>query len=194
MRRRSRERHFEVRGDPLGEHCLGGNARAAVQLGGDEGIEAAEGSREREYLLPELLKIGWGADSTAAERTGSLAAFNYRMVEVVMMLMLPLLAISLAIPPKRSTSALGVFLAIVMVVTYHKINQYAEAIGSLGKIDPLIALWTPFVLFAALVGWMFYTIAYVPDGQPIGGLERVAGKVGKWIVRRIPGRRPEAQA
>ncbi|MFS2021865.1 LptF/LptG family permease, partial [Massilia sp. CT11-108] len=87
------------------------------------------------------------------------AAFHFRVVEVATMFLLPLLALALGIPPKRSTSALGVFLAIVMVVTYHKINQYAEAIGSLGRIDPLIALWTPFVLFAALVGWMFYTIA-----------------------------------
>ena len=46
-----------------------------------------------------------------------------------MMLLLPLLAIALAIPPKRSTSALGVFLSIVMVVTYHKINEYAESVG-----------------------------------------------------------------
>ncbi|MFC3581739.1 LPS export ABC transporter permease LptF [Sphingomonas hylomeconis] len=152
------------------------------------------GQRNLELTLPELAQIGRNPAATDDLRDTSRAAFHFRVVEVATMFLLPLLALALGIPPKRSTSALGVFLAIVMVVTYHKINQYAEAIGSLGRIDPLIALWTPFVLFAALVGWMFYTIAYVPDGQPIGGLERVAGKVGKWIVRRIPGRRPEAQA
>src|SRR3546814_17023236 len=81
-------------------------------------------SAEREYILPELLKIGWNDGETRARRDASQASFNFRLVEVVMMVLMPLLAVSLAIPPKRSTSALGVFVSIVMVVAYHKINQY----------------------------------------------------------------------
>ena len=49
-----------------------------------------------------------------------------------MMLLVPLLAVALAVPPKRSTSGLGIFLSIVLVVTYHKVNQYAEQMGALG--------------------------------------------------------------
>jgi lipopolysaccharide export system permease protein len=66
----------------------------------------------------------------------------------------------------------------VMVVTYHKINEYAESMGSLGKIDPFFALWIPFALFAALIWWMYHTLAHKPGGQPIGALERVFAKVG----------------
>src|SRR3546814_11643353 len=75
-------------------------------------------------------------------------------LEVATMLLLPLLAVSLGVPPKRSTSALGVFLGIVMIVSYHKVNQYAADIGGLGRLDPLIALWVPFLIFAALILWM----------------------------------------
>ena len=57
-----------------------------------------------------------------------------------MMLLVPLLAVALAVPPKRSTSGLGIFVSIVFVVTYHKVNQYAEQMGALGRVDPLIAL------------------------------------------------------
>ena len=68
----------------------------------------ARGGEAREYLLPELFELGWREDDVAdATRVEGQAAFSYRMVEVVMMLMLPLLAVALAIPPKRSTSALG---------------------------------------------------------------------------------------
>ena len=81
-----------------------------------------------------------------------------------------------------------------MVVTYHKINQYAEDIGSLGRIDPLIALWVPFLMFAGLVFWMYRQVAYVPGGQPIGGLERAAGKLGKLILGWLPGRKRKAAA
>ena len=53
-----------------------------------------------------------------------------------MMLMLPLLAVALAVPPKRSSSALGIFVGIVIVVAYHKVNQYAEQAGAQGRLDP----------------------------------------------------------
>jgi lipopolysaccharide export system permease protein len=139
------------------------------------------GGKEREYILPELLRIGWGKDVSAQVRNETRASFNYRMVEVVMMLLLPLLAVALAIPPKRSTSALGVFVSIVMVVAYHKINEYGQAVAALGRVDPLLALWGPFVLFAALIVWMYWRVAYVPGGQAIGGLERFAASAGKWL-------------
>ncbi|MXO74950.1 LptF/LptG family permease [Altererythrobacter aerius] len=155
----------------------------------------ARGDAEREYILPELLRIGWGErQTTDAQREGSQASFNFRLVEVVMMLLMPLLAVALAIPPKRSTSALGVFVAIVMVVAYHKINQYAEDVATLGRIDPTIALWTPFALFAALILWMYWRVAYVPGGQAIGALETGFAKVGKTFRRLLQrrGRRTAA--
>jgi lipopolysaccharide export system permease protein len=105
--------------------------------------------------------------------------FHFRMVEVAMMLLLPLLAVALAVPPKRSTSGLGIFVSIVMVVTYHKINQYAEQMGAQDRVDPVLALWSPFAFFAVLILWMYWTIAFKPGGQPIGALERVFSKTGK---------------
>jgi lipopolysaccharide export system permease protein len=142
----------------------------------------ARGDQSREYLLPELLELGWRDDNVAAiKRVEGQAAFNYRIVEVVMMLMLPLLAVALAIPPKRSTSALGVFVSIVMVVAYHKVNQYGQEVATLGRVDPLLALWGPFAVFAGLIGWMYYQVAFVPGGQAIGALESVYAKLVKWI-------------
>jgi len=105
------------------------------------------------------------------------------MVEVVMMLLLPLLAVSLAIPPKRSTSALGVFVSIVLVVAYHKVNEYGQDIAELGRVNPYLALWGPFVVFAALIVWMFYRVAFVPGGQAIGALESAYAKIGKQVKR-----------
>jgi lipopolysaccharide export system permease protein len=95
--------------------------------------------------------------------------------------MLPLLAVALAIPPKRSTSALGVFVSIVMVVAYHKINEYGQAVAAQGRIDPILSLWGPFVLFAALIVWMYWRVAYVPGGQAIGALERASAVVAKRV-------------
>ena len=151
----------------------------------------ARGDAQREYILPELLRIGWGDRQTSREqRDGSQASFNFRLVEVVMMFLMPLLAVALAIPPKRSTSALGVFVAIVMVVAYHKINQYAEDVATLGRIDPTLALWAPFALFAVLIVWMYWRVAFVPGGQAIGALESVFAKLGKRLRRLWRRREP----
>jgi len=152
----------------------------------------ARGDAEREYILPELLSIGWNQKAPDIKRDASQASFHFRMVEVVMMLLMPLLAVALGIPPKRSTSAIGVFVSIVMVVAYHKVNQYAEDIAALGRFDPVLALWIPFGLFAMLILWMYYRVAYVPGGQAIGALETWFAKLTKRLRKLF--RRGERQS
>jgi len=152
------------------------------------------GGRNGEMTIPELVRSGHTETNPKLARAQSRAEFHFRLVEVATMLLLPLLAVALAVPPKRSSSALGVFLSIVMIVTYHKVNEYAEALGSLGKVDPLIALWVPFLLFAALIWWMYRTLAHKPGGQPIGALERSADKAWQAIRRRFGARRPRVAA
>lgn len=148
------------------------------------------GEADREYVLPELLRIGWNKGLPEDVRVKSQASFNYRMVEVVMMLLLPLLAVALAIPPKRSTSALGLFVSIVMVTAYHKVNEYGQQVASLGRVDPTLALWGPFVIFAVLIVWMYWRVAYVPGGQAIGWLERGTDVVIKRLRRLFARRQP----
>jgi lipopolysaccharide export system permease protein len=149
---------------------------------------------DREKTIPELVVIGRNAETPQKLKDEVRANFHYRMVEVVFMLLLPLAALAFAIPPKRSTSALGVFLSIIFIVTYHKINQYGESVGALGKIDPIFALWGPFLVASALVLWMYHVIAHRPGGQPIGALEYAFGKLGKQIVRLLSLRRRRAPA
>jgi lipopolysaccharide export system permease protein len=98
-----------------------------------------------------------------------------------MMLMLPLLAVALAVPPKRSTSSLGIFLSILIVVAYHKVNQYAESIATKGNVNAVVALWVPLVLLSALIVWMYHVLAHKPGGQPIGALEWFFAR----LVRRL---------
>lgn len=145
------------------------------------------GNEEKELILPELVSRAYGGKAeTPKDERAARANLHFRLVEVVMMLMLPLLAIALAIPPKRSTSALGIFIGIVMVVTYHKINQYAESAGSQGRLQPELALWLPFLAFVALILWMYHVIAHRPGGQPIGALEAAFAKIGKLVRKVLP--------
>lgn len=147
------------------------------------------GAENLEFTLPELARLGHTA-GTPEQREGTRAEFHFRIVEVATMFLLPLLALALGVPAKRSSSAFGVFLAIVMIVAYFKVNQYMEGVAVRGEVDPILALWGPFILFAALVIRMYYIIAYVPGGEPIGALERGVAKLVKAITSRLPSRHP----
>ncbi|HEX6784218.1 MAG TPA: LPS export ABC transporter permease LptF [Sphingomicrobium sp.] len=153
------------------------------------------GTEWEEFYLHELWRMGYGGEgATHLKRMGAEARFNSRMVEIVMMLMLPLLAIALAVPPKRSTSGLGIFVAILIVVAYHKVNQYAEQTAAAGRLNPTLGLWLPLILLASLIYWMYHVLAHHPGGQPIGALERFFSIIAK-RVRQLMTRssaRPEA--
>jgi lipopolysaccharide export system permease protein len=151
------------------------------------------GNESDELYLHELWRLGYGGAATSPkQRIQAQAHFNFRMVEVVMMLLLPFLAIALAVPPKRSTSALGIFISILIVVAYHKVNQYAEAAGANGQLNPALALWVPFVLIAALILWMYHILAHRPGGQPIGALEWFFAKTAKYVRRTARAMPPAA--
>jgi lipopolysaccharide export system permease protein len=140
-----------------------------------------------ELTIPELVRNGYlGAMPDRAQSVAARAHFHFRIVEVAMMLMLPLLAVALAVPPKRSTSALGIFISIVMVVAYHKVNQYAEQMGAQDRFVPELALWLPFLGFSGLIVWMYHVLAHKPGGQPIGALERAFTKAAKSVRRLMP--------
>jgi lipopolysaccharide export system permease protein len=140
-----------------------------------------------ELYLHELWRLGYrGGARTQEQKLRAQAHFNFRMVEVVMMFMLPLLAIALAVPPKRSSSGLSIFISILIVVAYHKVNQYAEQAGAQGRLDPLLALWVPLVLLTAAVVWMYHILAHKPGGQPIGALERAATKAARMVRGLMP--------
>ena len=145
------------------------------------------GDESDELYLHELWRLGYGGGAANhKQQIEAQARFNFRLVEVVMMLMLPFLAIALAVPPKRSSSALGIFISILIVVAYHKINQYAGAAGADGRIDPTLGLWVPLVVLSAMILWMYHVLAHRPGGQPIGALERFAAKIASVFRRMLP--------
>jgi len=146
-----------------------------------------------ELYLNELYRLGYrGAAASREQQLSAQANFNFRIVEILMMAMLPMLAVALAVPPKRSTSALGIFVGIVMVVAYHKINQYGLSMGEQGRVNPVLALWVPFALLVALIGWMYHVVAHHPGGQPIAALEWAAAKTARRIRALFP--KPRAAA
>ena len=86
--------------------------RSADQPAGDRPVPPPRRHRVRRALPARAVarRLWRRAPDRRAEARRPRPTLNFRLVEVVMMLMLPLLAVALAVPPKRSSSALGIFL------------------------------------------------------------------------------------
>ncbi len=132
----------------------------------------ARGEGNLERTLPELGRTVFDAAAAPDVRRNASATFNRRLAQCLVMFVLPFLGVALAVPPKRSSSALGVFVSLIMLITFHKLTEYGERMASLGRVDPALAQWVPFAGFAALSVWLYYVLAYRPGGQPIGALDR----------------------
>jgi lipopolysaccharide export system permease protein len=149
------------------------------------------GEGNLEKTLPELGAMTFDRSASPESRRDASATFNRRLVQCLVMFTLPFLAVALGVPPKRSTSALGVFISLIALVTFHKMTEYGERMGSIGRVDPVLSQWIPFLVFIAMSVWLYRILAYMPGGQPIGALDRwfarigaaLSGLVGK-LVRR----------
>ncbi|WP_448586721.1 LptF/LptG family permease [Thermaurantiacus sp.] len=143
----------------------------------------ARGDATLELSIPELYALAHDRAASTEVRRQARATLNRRIVQCVVLFVLPLLAVALAVPPKRSTSALGVFLSVVVLVSYHKLTEYGERMAAIGRVDPVLAQWIPFALFSLGCLWLFHVLAERPGGQPIGALDRLLAGFGQRLGR-----------
>jgi len=145
-----------------------------------DGRFRTRGRDERELTLPEL----WYAllnpppRPRPAEIRGE---FHGRLVLIVSMLLLPLLAVPLALGggPRRQT--FSIILGLLVLIVYQKLLTFGEAMTSRNMASPWLALWGPFAVF--LVGGLllFRQVAFrVPDdrfAQWLSSLEDLIARV-----------------
>lgn len=131
------------------------------------------GSRTSELTLPELLRRSNGGASSDGARHSAVVELNGRLAQVALALVLPLLAVAFAIPPKGSGSAVGVIVVTVAIVAYERINEYAVRVGSLSRINPILAVWLPFAALCAFTVILFRAVSGVRDGCPVAKLQQL---------------------
>ncbi|MGB7405576.1 MAG: LptF/LptG family permease [Pacificimonas sp.] len=155
-----------------------------------------DGADDQEFTLPELYAAAGGRNGLEeANRRAIEANLHRRLVQVFVVFVIPLLAISLAVPAKRSSSALGVFVALIILVIYNEISETAERAGAAGDWPIVLSQWASFAIFTIMCMWFFYVLAYKPAGQPIGMLETAFDKLTKpirkltrWLRLKLRGR------
>ncbi|MBV7255225.1 LPS export ABC transporter permease LptF [Pacificimonas sp. WHA3] len=153
-----------------------------------------DGEDDQEFTLPELWQAsGAPAPELAAANQRAIEAnLHRRLVQVIVVFVIPLLAISLAVPAKRSSSALGVFAGLIILVVYNEISETAERAGASGDVPIAWSQWGSFAVFTIMCLWFFYVLAFKPAGQPIGMLEtafaqfaKPVKKLARWMRMRM---------
>ena len=163
----------------------------ATAFGGQGDDFRPRGEDEREMTLPEL----WGA---LGSRIGDIrpaeidAEFHGRVVRILSLPVLPFLAIPLALGRIRGQRSYGLVIGIGVLIGYHQVLQFGEALVDDGRIPGLVGLWIPYAGFCALSLWLFARAATrVPDPKGAPWLDRVIDTVTARIAARFR-RRPSA--
>jgi len=81
--------------------------------------------------------------------------------------LLPLLALPLGMASKRGQRAPGVVFATVALIVVHHALQFGESLAANGRAPAALAVWTPYVLFAALGLWIFRGSLAWPGDNPV---------------------------
>lgn len=122
--------------------------------------------------LTELLQRWRSRRASSEMRRAAFSELNGRLARSGIALLLPLLAVGLAIARDGADSSTGVLSGVLAIVGYEKLNQAAVTVewpqGS------LIAVWALFVCFALLSARVYWIVSRIPGGLALAVLERVA--------------------
>jgi len=135
-----------------------------------------------EFTMQELRQRQESQRLPMADRLAATGMFHRRLAQILVMFAIPMLALSLAIPPRRSTSAVGIFLGITLLLVFNEFNKFGQTLVANGQAGPGLAVWLPFGLFAALGCGLFWHLTSHVGGEPLAALSRLPRAVLRFIA------------
>lgn len=154
---------------------LGEDAYDAVQPRGED---------EREYTIPELWNLKDNPPE-GLERSRLLAEMNERLVRIASILVLPFMAVPLALSNRRSQRSSGVAVGVITLLAFNEALQQGVRMVRREQVEPLLGAWGPLLIFLLGSLLLFMDVAFrVPRYQGIGIVDRTTTLVGNLIERR----------
>jgi lipopolysaccharide export system permease protein len=134
-----------------------------IESGANEGFRA-RGEDERELTLPELWSLA-DAPPAGIERNEIISELHGRLTKMATILVLPLLAVPLALGGGRGGQSYGIGVGLLVLIVYEKLLQFGESMVEDGHFSPWLGLWLPFGIFTLLSCYLFYRAAMkIPKG------------------------------
>ncbi len=119
---------------------------------------------------------------------------NYRLVRALTVLFLPLLAIPIGLSSRRSPASIRIVAGIAMLIFYYQILQFGKQMAENGRLSSFVAIWIPFLVFAAGSTYAFYVANSRIGQDPFSALFGLIDTAWNWCHGRwralFPRRQP----
>jgi lipopolysaccharide export system permease protein len=156
------------------------------------GLFRPRGGDRREYTLDELWRLRQ-APPEGLRRTDIVSELNVRIVQSLSVMVLPFLAVSLALGRRRSDRIYGIAAGLLLLIGYNQCLDFGKNLVQGGKVGPELALWLPLLVFAAGSFYAFFRAAErVPRAFEVPGSHWLA-VIGRGALRRFrpPSEQPQ---
>lgn len=117
-------------------------------------------------------------------RDDLLAEINYRMVRALTVLFLPLLAIPIGLTSRRSPTSIRIVAGIAMLIFYYQLLQFGKQMAENGRLSSFVAVWIPFLFFAAGSSYAFHIANSRLSQDPFSAFFSLIDDTWKWTRRR----------
>jgi lipopolysaccharide export system permease protein len=134
------------------------------------------GADERELTIMEI----WNARASppdSIDPAGLSAEFHGRLANVINILILPLMAIPLALGGGRGGQVYGVAIGLIILVVYQQLLQFGEAVASSGAVSPWYGIWGLVAGFLVISLALFLRVAFRVAGDPYALLNDATGRL-----------------
>jgi lipopolysaccharide export system permease protein len=124
------------------------------------------GNRHAEMSISELIHA-YAHTLPGISRDELSSELNYRIVQALSILLLPLIAIPLGLRSRQQSTSIRIVVGIAILITYNQILQFGQHMVEAGRVSADIALWTPFLILALGSARLFYVAGSMLDQDPL---------------------------
>lgn len=135
--------------------------------------------KQLEFTLSELWNASADPKRPEELQRQAQGTLHRRLVQVAVLLPLPFLGLALAVPPKRSSTSLGIFVGIILLLLLNEFNKAGEAAVQMGAAPPWLAIWVPFAGFCVLSVGAYMVLVHKVGGHPLSPLFALSNRVTK---------------
>jgi lipopolysaccharide export system permease protein len=149
------------------------NLKLAREFAIDRNPFRPRGRSERELTFGELLTRASGADGFPPEPR-YLAEFHGRLVRTFGLIGVALMSIPLGVTRKRAPVWPRMVLALAILVAFNQILQTVQSLAILGRIDPVLGLWSVCAVFTLGSAWLYAVTPGQGSPSPL-----------RWLLRSV---------
>jgi lipopolysaccharide export system permease protein len=142
------------------------------------------GHDERELTLPELF-ASRNAPSGKATAASIAAELHNRLVNVLVPVMLPFLALPFALGRRRQLRAYRFAVAVALLIAVHEIIQQGALLTQKYGYSPYLTIWLPFLLISAFAAWRFWILCFTVRSDRLEPLFDEIARLFRMLRQRI---------